>query len=125
PSHTAPPHRRAAGAVLRRRLDERALEGEAAPDPAGAPLAPAGGLVRVPAVAVESAGPEPVRPGEELSGVVRGNQPERGISAAVDEDLVVHGGDASAGVERERHVHLHRMAPAVRVEDLLARVEDL
>src|SRR5881398_3249131 len=49
-----------------RRLVERHLEGEAGLDRAVAALGPAGGLVRVHAVAVESVGLEPVRPGEEL-----------------------------------------------------------
>jgi hypothetical protein len=90
-----------------------------------AALRPARRLVRVDARRVEAVRVERVRRGEQLAGVVRGDQAERRVGAAVDQDLAVDGADAAVARRAETVAHLHRVAAAVRVEDLLARVQDL
>src|SRR5258708_40055615 len=67
-----------------------------------------GRLVGIHPITIESIGPESIRPGEQLPGVVCRHQAERRIGAAVDEDAVVDGGDAALAVEGHRHVHLDR-----------------
>ncbi len=106
-------------------LVERDLEGEAglhAPVPA---LGPAGRLVGevpggVEAVALGEGGQR-----EELAGVVRRDQAERGVGAAVDVGARVDGLELARAVRAHLHGDAHRVAAAVGVELLLARVEEL
>ena len=112
-------------AEARSRHVEGALEGEPrlnAPVPA---LRPARRLVRVHARRVEAVRPEAIRTREELARVVRGDEAERRVGAAVDDDLRLDSLDGAVLREPHAKAHLHRVAPAVRVEDLLARVEHL
>ncbi len=70
-------------------LVELHLEREARLHPAVAALGSAGRLVGEHARRVEAVGGEVVRPGQELARVVRGDQAEGRVRAAVDQDLRV------------------------------------
>ena len=86
---------------LLRRFIQRDLEGEARLHRAVAALGPAGRLVGIHSITIESISSKSIRAGEQLSGVVRGHQPEGRVRAAVDEDLVVHRRDAAVPIEAQ------------------------
>ena len=90
-----------------------------------AALGAAGRLVREDPGRVVAVRRELVGAGEELPGVVRRDEAERAVGAAVDEDARVHALHAALPVGGRPVGHLHRVAAPVRVEDLLAGPEHL
>src|SRR5256712_854615 len=83
-----------------------------------AALGPAGRLVRVHADAVELVRRDAVGDREKRAGVIGGRDPVGRVRAAVEEALVVDRGDLAILFNAGPDAHLHRVAPAVRVEDL-------
>ena len=112
-------------AELRRDLVELALERVPRLCGAVTALRAARRLVRVHAHAVELVGGDPVGHRHERAGVVGGRDAVRGVGAAVEVALEMHRGDLAVLLHPGAQVHLHRMAAAMRVKDLLAVEREL
>ena len=106
-------------------LVELHLEGEARLRRAVAALGAARRLVGEDARAVEAVRRDLVGHGLERARVVRRGDAVGAVGAAVEQGLEVHRRDRAVLLDAGPHLHQHRVAAAVAVEDLLAREADL
>ncbi len=108
-----------------RELVDLHLEREPGLDRPVAPLRPARRLVGVHARRVEAVRGHRVRSAQQLTRVVRRDEAERRVRPPVEEDLGVHRRELALLRGARAVAHVEGVASPVRVEDLLARVEDL